>query len=95
MEKHLQKLLIIGPKLFLMYWPAAKTSPEFIFLVINMSQDASVFFYFADIEKGKEAEIEINNLSVVPLPPPPIFGPSVTSAYICIYQSMHSRGVSV
>ena len=38
----LQKLLIIGPKTFFSCTgPAAQTSPELIFHVINMSQDAS------------------------------------------------------
>ena len=38
-----QKLLIIGPKLFFhKYGPAAQTSPELIFHIINMSQDSSV-----------------------------------------------------
>ena len=37
-----QKLLIIGPKLFFhKYGPAAQTSPELIFHIINMSQDSS------------------------------------------------------
>ena len=31
-----------GGHLFFMYWPAAQTSPELIFHVINMSKDASV-----------------------------------------------------
>ena len=38
-----QKLLIIGPKLFFhSTGPAAQTSPELIFHIINMSQDSSV-----------------------------------------------------
>ena len=38
-----QKLLIIGPQTFFsQYCPAAKTSPELIFHIINMSQDSSV-----------------------------------------------------
>jgi hypothetical protein len=38
-----QKLLIIGPKHFFhKYGPAAQTSPELIFYIINMSQDSYV-----------------------------------------------------
>ena len=38
-----QKLLIISPKLFFhKYDPAAQTSPELIFHIINMSHDSSV-----------------------------------------------------
>ena len=38
-----QKLLIIGPKLFYhSTGPAAQTSPEFIFHIINMSQDSFI-----------------------------------------------------
>ena len=33
---------LFSMQLFFMYWPAAQTSPELIFHVINMSQEASV-----------------------------------------------------
>jgi hypothetical protein len=42
-KKRPQKLLIIGHKLFFhKYSPVAKTSPELIFHIINMSQNSSV-----------------------------------------------------
>ena len=39
-----QKLLIIGPYFFFSTGPAAQTSPELNFHIINMSQDSSVYW---------------------------------------------------
>ena len=56
-----QKLLILGPKLFFhTTGPAAQTSPELIFHIINMSQDSSVslsVLYNLEVRKENEGLI--------------------------------------
>ena len=52
-----QKLLIIGPKFFFSTGPAAQTSLELIFHIINMSQDSSVYWSVVEIELKTQFQV--------------------------------------
>ena len=64
-KKHPQKLLIIDPIFFSSTGPAAQTSPELIFHVINMSQDSSVslsvMYYVEHKQKQRLSKLKLSD----------------------------------